>query len=258
MKKAESRPARRRSPAVLLLLLAGAAALGPTLYLVWGCLAHPQGFWLTFLRTPEYLYKFWNSLFLCAAITAGQLAVSCMGGLALAKYPLPGRRFWLGALVVVLLLPLQVTLVPNYLILDRLGLLDTVWALILPAVFSPFGTVVMYMTFRALPDELLDAAQLDGASAMTALWRVMVPAGRSGAASVLLLTFVDAWNMVEQPMVFLRNADRYPLSVFLASLRGQETALGFHSGLLSLLPAVLLLFYFREELVQGGELLLEK
>lgn len=242
----------------IVILLAAAAACGPVFYLLWGCFADPQGFWLTFLRTPEYLYKFWNSLGICAVIAAGQLAVSCMGGLALAKYPLPCRRFFLGFLVIVLLLPLQVTLMPSYLILDWMGLLDTVWALILPAVFSPFGTVVMWMTFRSVPDELMDAARIDGAGVWTLLWKIMAPAGRSGAASVLLLTFVDAWNMAEQPMVFLRDASKYPLSVFLASLDREGFSLSFHSGLLSMLPAVLLLLYFREELVRGGGLLMEK
>ena len=248
----------RKCAGSLTLLSAAAAALGPVFYLLWGCIARPQGFFLTFLRTPEYLYKFWNSLGICAAITAGQLVVSCMGGLALAKYPLPCRRFLLGILVVVLLLPLQVTLTPSYLILDRMGLLDTVWALILPAVFSPFGTIIMWMTFRGIPDELMDSAQMDGAGPMKLLWEIMVPAGRTGAASVLLLTFVDAWNMAEQPMVFLRDVSKYPLSVFLASLDRNNFPLSFHSGLLSMLPAVLLLLNFREELMEGGGLMLEK
>lgn len=234
------------------------AALGPVCYLLWGCFSNLEGFWLTFLRTPEYLYKFWNSLGVCVAISLGQIVVSCMGGLALAKYLVPGRRLWIGILIVMLLLPLQVTLVPNYLILDHLGLLDTVWALILPGIFSPFGTIVMWITFRGVPDELMDAARLDGAGVRTLLWHVMVPAGKSGIASVLLLSFIDAWNMVEQPMVFLKEVSQYPLSVFLASLSKEEFSLSFHSGLLSMLPAVLLLLYFRQELVEGSELVTEK
>ena len=247
----------RRVPAVCVILLAAAAAAGPALYLLWGCIIRPEGFYLTFLRTPEYLFKFWNSLIVCSLIALGQLIVSCMGGFALAKYPVPYKRAVIGGLVVLLLLPLQVTLVPNYLILDKLGLLDTSLALILPSIFSPFGTVVMWMTFSGVPDELMEAAQMDGAGVMTQLWRVMVPAGKSGAASVLLLTFVDAWNMVEQPMVLLRDPSQYPLSVFLASLDRESFSLNFHSGLLSMLPAVLLLLYFREELIKGGELMLK-
>lgn len=242
----------------LLLFLITAMAIGPVCYLLWGCFSNLEGFWLTFLRTPEYLYKFWNSLGICAMISFGQLIVSCMGGMALAKYPLPFKRFWIGILIIMLLLPLQVTLVPNYLILDKLGLLDTVWALILPGIFSPLGTIVMWITFRGVSDELMDAAQLDGAGVQTILWQVMVPAGKSGVASVFLLSFIDAWNMVEQPMVFLKDTSQYPLSVFLASLGKEGFSLSFHSGLLSMLPAVLLLLYFRQELVEGGELFVER
>ena len=242
----------------LMLFLITAMAVGPVCYLLWGCFSNLEGFWLTFLRTPEYLYKFWNSLGICAMISLGQLTISCMGGMALAKYPLSFKRFWIGILIIMLLLPLQVTLVPNYLILDKLGLLDTVWALILPGIFSPLGTIVMWITFRGVSDELMDAAQLDGAGVQTILWQVLVPAGKSGVASVFLLSFIDAWNMVEQPMVFLKDASRYPLSVFLASLGKEGFSLSFHSGLLSMLPAVLLLLYFRQELVEGGELFIER
>lgn len=233
-------------------------AVAPVGYLLWNCFSSPEGFWLTFLRTPEYLFKFWNSMGICAAISIGQLVVSCMGGLALAKYPIPAKQLWIGVLIVILLLPLQVTLVPNYLILDKLELLDTAWALILPGIFSPLGTVVMWISFRSVSDELIEAAQLDGATAGTILWRVMVPAAKSGVASVCLLSFIDAWNMVEQPMVFLQEVSQYPLSVFLASLSKEGFSLSFHSGLLSMIPAVLLLLYLRQELVEGSELLLEK
>lgn len=248
----------KKFPGICLLLAVTALALGPVCYLLGGCFSRPEGFWLTFLRTPEYLYKFWNSLGICMAVSVGQILVSCMGGLALAKYPIPGKRLWIAILIVLLILPLQVTLVPNYLILDRIGLLDTVWSLILPGIFSPFGTIVMWIAFRGIPDELMDAACLDGAGAGALLWKVMVPVGKSGAASVFLLSFIDAWNMVEQPMVFLRDIEKYPLSVFLASLGKEGFELSFHSGLLSMLPAVLLLLYFRRELIEGGEILIEK
>ncbi len=247
----------KKTVKIILIFLITVIGIAPVVYLLWGCFSNLEGFWLTFLRTPDYLYKFWNSLGICAVISIGQLLVSCMGGFALAKYPIPMKRFWIGFLVILLLLPLQVTLVPNYFILDKLGLLDTVWALIIPNIFSPFGTIVMWITLQTVSDELMDAARLDGADAKTILWRVMVPVGKSGVASVFLLSFIDAWNMVEQPMVFLKEVSQYPLSVFLASLNQEGFSLGFHSGLLSLLPAVLLLLYFREELVEGGELFME-
>ena len=140
-----------------------AAALIPTIWLVILCAQNPEGAREILWEEPFTLYRFWNSLLLCSAITLGQMLVSCWAGFALAKYPIPGKGYLTTLLVILMLLPLQVTLVPSYLILDALGLLNTIWALILPSVFSPFGTVVMWITFRAVPEDLLDAARLDGA-----------------------------------------------------------------------------------------------
>ena len=228
-----------------------AAALIPTIWLVILCAQNPEGAREILWEEPFTLYRFWNSLLLCSAITLGQMLVSCRAGFALAKYPIPGKGYLTTLLVILMLLPLQVTLVPSYLILDALGLLNTIWALILPSVFSPFGTVVMWITFRAVPEDLLDAARLDGASEHRILWRIALPVGKGGAASLLLLTFVDAWNMVEQPMVFLSNTANYPISVYLASVRSVES---LHGGLLSMLPVVLLLLYYRAELTEKSEL----
>lgn len=231
--------------------LCTAAALIPTIWLVILCALNPEGAREILWEEPFTLYRFWNSLLLCSAITLGQMLVSCWAGFALAKYPIPGKEYLTTLLVILMLLPLQVTLVPSYLILDALGLLNTIWALILPSVFSPFGTVVMWITFRAVPEDLLDAARLDGASEHRILWRIALPVGKGGAASLLLLTFVDAWNMVEQPMVFLSNTANYPISVYLASVRSVES---LHGGLLSMLPVVLLLLYYRAELTEKSEL----
>ena len=228
-----------------------AAALIPTIWLVILCAQNPEGAREILWEEPFTLYRFWNSLLLCSAITLGQILVSCWAGFALAKYPIPGKGYLTTLLVILMLLPLLVTLVPSYLILDALGLLNTIWALILPSVFSPFGTVVMWITFRAVPEDLLDAARLDGASEHRILWRIALPVGKGGAASLLLLTFVDAWNMVEQPMVFLSNTANYPISVYLASVRSVES---LHGGLLSMLPVVLLLLYYRAELTEKSEL----
>lgn len=228
-----------------------AAALIPTIWLVILCAQNHEGAREILWEEPFTLYRFWNSLLLCSAITLGQMLVSCWAGFALAKYPIPGKGYLTTLLVILMLLPLQVTLVPSYLILDALGLLNTIWALILPSVFSPFGTVVMWITFRAVPEDLLDAARLDGASEHRILWRIALPVGKGGAASLLLLTFVDAWNMVEQPMVFLSNTANYPISVYLASVRSVES---LHGGLLSMLPVVLLLLYYRAELTEKSEL----
>lgn len=213
-----------------------------------------ESYYTVFLRSTHYLLKFWYSLFLCIAISFGQIAVSSLGGFAFAKYPIPCKKTLLFLLMVLMLMPIQVTLVPNYIILDKFGLLDSSWALILPMIFSPFGTVLMTRIFQQIPDELLDAARLDGASVLQLLYRILMPIGKSGILSIVLLSFVDSWNMVEQPITFLRDTLYYPLSVFLASVNRLNFPLSFVGGVLAALPVLLLFLFFHEELTQGIEL----
>ena len=150
-----------------------------------------------------------------------------------------------------MVLPLQVTLVPNFRILGTLNLLDTQWALMLPALFAPLGTFLMTQSFRAVPDEILEAAQLDGASTFTILWRILVPCGKNGLACVIVLTFLESWNMVEQPMAYLKEHAQYPLSVSLATTGARDPAVQLACCLLALLPPLLLFLGLHKELVQG-------
>ena len=136
----------------------------------------------------------------CALDGGGPGGALRPGGSGICQVRFSRKKLWFFLLLVVMVLPLQVTLVPNFRILGTLNLLDTQWALMLPALFVPLGTFLMTQSFRAVPDEILEAARLDGASTWTALWKVLVPCGKNGLACVIVLTFLEAWNMVEQPM----------------------------------------------------------
>lgn len=240
--------------ATALLLL---AILGPFFQVLQGAL-FPQGtgfsleaVYKVFLATPEYLLVFWRTIALCALMVGGQVVLSVLAGLGFAKYDFPGKKLWFFLLLVVMVLPLQVTLVPNFRILGTLNLLDTQWALVLPALFAPLGTFLMTQSFRAVPDEILEAAQLDGASTFTILWRILVPCGKNGLACVIVLTFLESWNMVEQPMAYLKEPAQYPLSVSLATTGARDQAVQLACCLLALLPPLLLFLGLHKELVQG-------
>ena len=210
-----------------------------------------EGYYELFLARPDYLIKFWTSVLLCAAIVLGQIIVSCLGGYALAKFPFPGRRVIFYAIILLMLMPYQVTLVPNFMVLERMGLIGSYWAVILPGVFSAFGIFLMRQVILAVPDALMEAAQLDGAGYYKILFRVVLPNCWPGIASLVILSFIDSWNMVEQPLVFLKDAYRYPLSVFLTQVNAAQPALGFACGLLAMAPPVLLFRFFENELIQG-------
>ncbi len=216
--------------------------------------ALPQGFSLmgyyeVFFATPDYLAKFWVSLLLAVGAILGQMVISCMGGFAFAFYDFPGKRLLYGLLCLFMLIPLQVTLLPNYLLLDQLGALNTYWALLLPLAFAPLGTFLLTQIFRSVPVDILHAARLDGAGTLQVLARVLLPCGKSGVSTLIILTLIESWNMVEQPLIYLRDVGSYPLSVFLASRYMENLPFQFVCSVLSLLPLVLCFLYF------GGDVL---
>lgn len=225
----------------------GAAALG----------ALPQGFSLmgyyeVFFATPDYLAKFWVSLLLAVGAIAGQVAISCLGGFAFAFYDFPGKRLLYGLLCLFMLIPLQVTLLPNYILLDQLGTLNTYWALLLPLAFAPLGTFLLTQIFRSVPADILHAARLDGAGTLQVLARVLLPCGKGGVSTLVVLTLIESWNMVEQPLIYLRDVGSYPLSVFLASRYMENLPFQFVCSVLSLLPLALCFLYFGGDLLQGA------
>ena len=203
------------------------------------------------LDTSEYWIKYWKSLGMAGIIAAGQLLIGGMCGMAFAKYHFPGWKIFFFLFVIFLLLPVQVTLFPNFLVLSWLKLTGTWWALILPGIFSPFGVFLMTLIFQNVPTEILEAARLDGAGTLRIFANMMLPVAKPGAISLLILVFVDNWNMVEQPMVLLQYPWQYPLSVFLASVNTENFALQFVCGILSLVPVTLLFLFFHEELAEG-------
>lgn len=209
------------------------------------------GWYEVLIRRPHYLVKFWNSLILSVAIAAGQALVASLAGYAFSKFRFPGREPLFFIVIIVMMMPYQVTLVSNYFVIRGLGLMGSWAALIIPAVFSPFGVFLLRQVFDTCPDELLDAARIDGAGDLTILFRILLPRSRAGVVSLVILTFVDAWNMVEQPLVYLDNSYDYPLSVFLSQMSGQDVGVLCVCGILAALPVLLLFLYYDQDLADG-------
>lgn len=206
------------------------------------------------LETPDYLMKFWNSVGITGAIVIGQILVSVLAGYGFSKFQFPGKNILFVLVIILMMMPYQVTLVSNYIILDRMGLIGTYAAVILPGIFSPFGTFLMRQVMDGIPKEVTEAARLDGAGQLGVLGKVVLPIAKGGIVSLLILNFIDNWNMVEQPLVFLQEAQKYPLSIFLAESVSESSMEVFACGVLAMLPPVLLFANFRDELISGIEL----
>lgn len=204
-----------------------------------------------FLGSPQYLLRFWKSMGICLAIVAGQLLVSVLAGYGFAKCDFPGKNGLLFVLMILMVLPLQVTLAPNYIMLDKLGLLDTYSALIFPSIFIPLGTFILTQSFKSVSEDIIDAAKLDGCGLFRLLTKIVLPMNTSGLVCVTLLSFLDGWNMVEQPIAYIKDFIRYPISVALAYVPPTDPTLQLVCCILVVIPPLFLFTYFNRELVEG-------
>lgn len=210
-----------------------------------------QAYYDVFLGSSQYLQRFWKSVGICTVIAAGQVAVSLLAGYAFARYDFFGKDVLFFLLMVLMVLPLQVTLVPNYVMLHKLNLLGTNWSLILPCIFLPLGTFILTQSIKTIPAELIHDAKLNGCGIFKILYYIVVPMNRGSLICVGLLSFLDAWNMVEQPIAYLKDFAKYPISVALAYVSAEKPMSQFVCCILVMIPPLLLFSSFHKEMVQG-------
>lgn len=203
------------------------------------------------LDTPEFFVMFWNSFRLTVPSVALQLLVGAPAAWALSRFRFRGRHVLLTLYIVLMLMPFQVTMVPNYLVASALGLMDTRWAVILPFAFSAFPVFIMAKGFDAVPRAMLEAAAIDGAGPLRTFWRIGMPLGVPGILSALVLDFLECWNAIEQPMTFLKSPDLWPLSLYLPQIAGEKMGLAMGASLLMLAPAALV-FLFGQKYLELG------
>ncbi len=203
------------------------------------------------LKSPEYLLKFWNSVILVVPIVIFQIFIALGAAYSFMRFRGRLREIIFFAYVALMLMPYQVTLVPNYLVADWLNLLDTRWSIILPGIFAPFSVYLLTKYMRRIPNSLIEAAKLDGANEWQIFTKVCIPLCKGPIASVAILVFIDYWNMVEQPLIMLSDADKHPLSVFLSQINTGEVGLAFAVATIYMVPPILIFLYGEEYLVDG-------
>lgn len=203
------------------------------------------------LDSPEFFVMFWNSVKLTGGILVGQLLVGVPAAWGFARFSFPGKKLFFIIYIALMMMPFQVMMLSNYLVLDRLGLLDTLTGIILPAVFSTFPVFIMYRFFEGIPEALMEAARLDGAGELMLFIRVGLPLGSPGIISAMVLGFLEYWNLIEQPMAFLQTKSLWPLSLFLPNINMEKAGLAFAASAVVLLPAVLVFLAGQDYLEQG-------
>ena len=203
------------------------------------------------IQNSDYLMKFWNSVWLTVPITVFQMAVAILTSYGFSRYPNKFKGIIFFAYIILMIMPYQVTLVPNYLVADKFGLLDTRLSIILPAIFSPFSIFLLTKVMRRIPISYVEAAKLDGAGEFKILTKIYIPLCKGAIVSIAMLVFIDYWNMVEQPIVLMREPTLHPLSVFLSQINEKDIGLAFAIGVVYMIPTVLMFLYGEDYLVEG-------
>lgn len=203
------------------------------------------------LKSPEYLLKFWNSVILVGPIVVFQLFVALLASYGFSRYRGRIKEIIFFSYIILMLMPYQVTMVPNYLVSNWLHILDTNWAIWLPGIFSPFAVFLLTKFMRRIPASVIEAAEIDGAGEWQIFRRICFPLCKGAVCSAAILVFIDYWNMVEQPLILLSDPEKHPLSVFLSKINAGEIGLAFAVATIYMIPSLLVFLYGEEYLVDG-------
>ena len=208
-------------------------------------------FFTVLLKSPDYLLKFWNSVLFTVPIVLAELVVASLAAYGFTRWRGRIRDSLFFFYVILMLMPYQVTLVPNYLVSKWLGVYNTRWAILLPGAFAPFSVFLLTKFMRRIPVAVIESAKLDGANEWHIFWNICLPQCRSALYSIAILVFIDNWNMVEQPLILLEDSSLQPLSMFLSTINQGEIGIAFAAAVIYMIPALLLFLHGEGYLVEG-------
>lgn len=201
--------------------------------------------------SPAFFKLFWNSIGMTGGILLGQLLIAVPAAWAFAVYRFRGKGVLFSLYVILMLLPFQVTMLSKYLVLQNAGLINTRWAVVLPAIFSTFPVFLIYRSFAGIPAELLEAARVDGAGEWQSFVRVGLPVAQSGILAAMILSFLESWNMMEEPLTFLQDKSLWPLSLYLPEIAMDQAGYACGASVITLAVSLFVFAIFHDALEQG-------
>ena len=203
----------------------------------------------------DFFRFFLNSVAVTTCVTIAQIITCSMGGYAFARLRFPGKRIIFILFLASMMVPQHVTLIPVFIIIRGMGLYNNLGALIVPYATSVFGTFLLKQFFETIPDDLEDAAKIDGAGFLQIYWRIMLPLAGPPLATLAILTFNSSWNNFFWPLIFINSSDKMTLPLGMIYLRGQDGVT--NSGVLmaaivlNLIPVLIFFMIFQRRLVEG-------
>ena len=201
--------------------------------------------------TPDFFVMFWNSMKITGGILAGQALFGIPAAWGFARYRFRFHRGLFFLYIVMMMMPFQVMMLSDYLVIKQMNLMDTMGAIILPGIFSTLPVCIICQFFKEIPEELLEAARIDGAGEGDIFFRIGLPLGKAGIISAMVLQFLECWNMLEQPMAFFKTPSLWPLSMFQPQITAETAGTAFAASVFALLPAIWVFLAGYEFLEQG-------
>ncbi len=208
------------------------------------------------LDTPQFFPMFWNSCIQVIPGVAGQLIIALPAAWSFARFQFRGKKALFLLYIALMIMPFQVTMVSSYLVLDRLRLMNTHLALIVPMLFSTFPVFILEKSFRTIPRALIEAAKIDGAGEGKIFLHIGLPMGASGIISAGILGFLEGWNAIEQPITFLKDKSLWPMSLYLPGIAMDELGVALTACVIAMMPPLLFFLsgqkYIEEGIVASG------
>jgi len=202
----------------------------------------------------KFFVFFGNSLFVALSITGLNLILNSLAAYAFAKHKFPGREKLFTLLLLTMMVPGQVSMMPVFLILKSMNLLNTFTGLIIPGSTSVFGIFLMRQFMKGIPNEILESARMDGCGEFRILWSIVLPLCRPALATMTIFTFMGAWNEFLWPLIIMTKESKYTLPVALANLNGQqntEWGLLMAGSLVVILPILIMFIMMQKYFVKG-------
>lgn len=205
-------------------------------------------------RSINFFAYLLNSVFVAGVTVVAQILLASMGGFALAKYRFAGKKLVMLLMLSTMVIPAEVMLAPQYQIVQALGLMDTTAGLILPTAVSVFGVFLFRQAILGVPDELLQAARIDGCADFTIYWRIALPLVRPMVGAFCLIAFMGSWNSFVWPIIVLHRDEMFTLPIGVSKMIGvyrEDYGAMMAGTFLSILPVIALFFALQREFVSG-------
>lgn len=208
----------------------------------------------TLINQPSFMILLMNSLKITVPVVIGNVVLSLLTAYGFTIWNWKYKEIVFFIYIIVMLMPLQAVLVPNYIIADMINIKDSYLAIILPGIFSPFGTFLLRQSMKSMPVEYFEAASIDGAGPFYTFFYIVIPQMKSGIAALSMLVFIEYWNLVEQAIIFIKDYYREPLSVYLSRIAEGKIGIIFAASCIYMFLPLWFLLVGQKNLEKGIEL----